>query len=531
MYLYLFVGLALYRGLITWKFYTAAGRKAYEAFIPFYNTWVLLQITERPKWWIAIYYVPVVDNIMAIILTYELLHMFKFRKVMYTILSVATLGLYLGYLNYTQELKYAERDDNWIKKNLGSTVNAILFAIVAATLIRSTTFESYTIPTGSMEETLLIGDFLFVSKMHYGVRLPITPLTVPLVHNIMPVIGGKSYSDIIQLPYVRLPKLQPIERTNPVVFNWPADPDDEAIDKRDNYVKRCVAVPGDTFAMEAGTLLVMGKELSLPDRSRLQHSYIVTFNRNQMPSTDVFKEQFDIDLVDPREIHDVRSNWKGNQIELIIPDDKIEAFRQLPAVVSAERIVNTTIETIPAKDMPHGYAENFYKYFYNSPEIVEDLGAFMSYPVDQMGPFFIPNEGSTIQLTPENYRMYRHAIVGLEGHELRYTNGQFILDGEVATEYTFEQDYYFMVGDNRHNSFDSRGWGLVPESHIVGKPVFIWMSYDRYGKKFADRIRTERVFTTVNGSGKRVSYFLPFVGVVVAYSLFQRFRRKKKGDK
>lgn len=541
MYLYFFVILALYRGLISWKFYTAAGRKAWEAFIPFYNTWVLLQIIERPKWWIAIYYVPVVDNVMAIIVTYELLHMFKFRKVTYTIFAVLTLGLYLGYLNYSEPLKLAKRDDSWIKQNLGSTVNAILFAIVAATLIRSTTFESYTIPTGSMEESMLVGDFLFVSKMHYGVRLPITPFTIPLMHNAIvqpkqfinyaeqtidskPPI--KSYVDIVELPYVRLPKFTEVQNNDPVVFNYPADQWHEPIDKKENYVKRCVGTPGDSLRIEHRILFVNGSPEELPDRAKRQHAYQVTFT--DLPSSAQL-EHFSLDIDFANLNRDDSPDWAGgkeNPITIQLRDDLVEELRQAPFIASV----------IPYEDSIAGYPNvevhqegpRLEGFFPNEREFVNTFGGYMNWTYDNTPSFWVPSKGSTIELNEFNYRMYKHIIQGQEDHTLSYENGTYILDGSPATEYTFEQDYYWMMGDNRHNSEDSRKWGFVPETHIVGKPVFIWMSLDPMKGWTDGKIRTDRVFTTVNGTGERVHYFWPVIGIILLYNGVMYMRKRKK---
>lgn len=517
VYLYLFIGLALYRGLINWKFYTAAGRKAWEAFVPFYNTWVLLKITDRPKWWILIYYVPVVDNVMAIILTYELLHVFRFREIKYTVYSVLTLGLYLGYLNYTEKLNYHGRDNNYIKANLPNWVNAILFAVVAATLIRSTTFESYTIPTGSMEQSLLVGDFLFVSKLHYGVRLPITPLTVPLVHNRMPFVDMPSYTSLLQLPYVRLPKFTDIERNDPVVFNWPADYG-RPIDKKENYVKRCLAVAGDTFQIADQVVYVNGEANVLPDRAMKQFMYLVQFAPGGAPDPRFFKKEFDIDIATGR---DALNQVMGDAFEIgngqwvmFIPEKHVERIEALPNVIGVQSRLESPIlqqQSDPSRIFPNGGS--------HEPRF--------DWNVDNYGPLWMPSEGATIELTDDNLEKYTLAITRYEGHTLERKSDGVYIDGVKTNTYTFAQNYYFMIGDNRHNSLDSRFWGYVPEDHIVGKPVFIWMSLDSFASGL-DKLRTDRIFTTVNGTGERVSYFLPFVIVVLIWSGVARYRKKKK---
>ena len=264
---------AVWFGAISWKFYVAAERKAWEAFIPVYNAYVLVKIAERPVYWVLLYCIPVVGVVMGIIMIYELLHVFKFRKTWQTAAVMASFGLYLGYLNYKESLKYWGRDDAYIKKNLGEGVNSIFFAVVVATVIRSTTFEAYTIPTSSMEKSLMVGDFLFVSKMHYGVRVPMTPISLPLVHNKVPFAGIPSYLNWPQIPYLRLPAISPIESGDPVVFNYPMD--NMPVDKKENYVKRCIGTPGDSLEIVDRTVLVNGNAFRFPDRSYPQYLYYV----------------------------------------------------------------------------------------------------------------------------------------------------------------------------------------------------------------------------------------------------------------
>lgn len=525
MYLYLFIGLAIYRGLITYKFYEAAGRKAWEAFIPFYNVWVLLKITDRPWWYILIYYVPVVDNVMAIVMAYELLHVFKLREVKHTVYTVLTLGLYLGYLNYTQKLNYVGRDNTWIKKYLGGFTNAVFFAIIAATLIRSTTFESYTIPTGSMESSLLVGDFLFVNKMEYGVRLPITPLTVPLVHNLIPGTTLPSYSSIVELPYIRLPRFNSIANNDPVVFNYPADVG-RPIDKKDNYVKRCIAVAGDTLLIDDGVVYINGEENTLPERAKKQFSYMVTFQPGQGPNPQTFKTKFDIDIAYST---DALGQIQGDAIQLqdgrwlmFIPDQYVEEIRAFSQVLSVERNI-TKVTDENRKEMATD--PTVMRLF---PNMKEHGSSDYVWSLDDYGPIWIPQAGTEVTLDDSTIQMYSTLISRYEGHDLDITEDGIYIDGEKTNTYTIEQDYYWMMGDNRHNSADSRFWGFVPEDHIVGKPVFIWMSLDAYSSGF-DKLRTDRIFTTVNGDGERVSYFWYFIAVVGVYQVISYFRKKKKG--
>ncbi len=537
-YLYLILGTALYSGLISWKFFQAAGRQPWEAFVPVYNYWALLKITKRPLWWIVLFFIPVVNNVITIVIIYEFLHVFNYRKLTDTILAVVSGGLYIGYLNYSQELKYADRDEAYIKKKIPGTLNAIFFAVIAATLIRATTFESYTIPTGSMEESLLVGDFLFVSKMHYGIRLPMTPLTVPLLHN--NIIADKpetpqselvkSYSESIQLPYVRLPKFANVSVCDPVVFNYPADKFHTPIDKKENYVKRCMGSPGDTIQMVDRVFTVNGVTPTLPDRARRQHSYWVEYNRGQWPTRDFLEENYSVDLdVSSTGALSISPDVKGmveGRLRIIIPDDKIEEFKTQPSLLSIEPHSDYRDSLA---NLDHEEREFYMSFFPNSPDIIEELGDYIPWSFDGFPATWVPKKGSTIELTTESYRRYKHIIENYEGHTTSYSNGSFLVDGQVATNYTFEDNYYWMMGDNRHNSADSRAWGFVPETHIVGKPVFIWMSLDNR-ESGINKLRTDRIFTTVNGGGDRFHYFWPVAIIAVLYSIGSRFYRKRKAQ-
>ena len=209
-YLIVFLGVALLQGVLLWKGYQKAGYKAWQAFVPVWNMLILFKIIQRPWWWIFLVYLPVIGNIMAIVLAYEWLHVFGYRQKRYTLLAVLTLGIYLSYVTYLTKTQYLGKNEAIIAENVPSWLNGILYAVVAASTIHTYFIQPYTIPTSSLEKTLLVGDFLFVSKFHYGVRLPMTPLSTPMVHDTIPVVNVKSYLSEPQLPYLRLPALQKI---------------------------------------------------------------------------------------------------------------------------------------------------------------------------------------------------------------------------------------------------------------------------------------------------------------------------------
>lgn len=541
MYILIF---EVYASLLFFKYFEAAGRPIWHAFIPFYRTYGLVEIIQRPKWWTILFFIPVVGNIMLIVLFYELLHIFKFRKLSYTLITIATAGLYLVYLAMNEHPSYGERDSKDMKKRLGELTTSLVFAVVAATIIRTFTFEAYTIPTPSMERSLMVGDFLFVSKMHYGSRLPLTPLSLPLMHNKVVGTNMSSYSDLIELPYLRLPKIQSVEKGDPVVFNYPME-DFHPIDKRENYVKRCLAVAGDDLEIVDRKVLINGEEIPLPDRADPQFSYYVVTNGLDF-NPKILKERFDINYVTDAyrqstgEYGDViryrTQNSRGqevmtNEYLVTISNSALEKFKQQPNITSIIPMNSEMNSADYPSNTPRNLMALYENYYGPSKEVFPNAanGDTLTYKWtrDNYGPIHIPAKGETAELNPQSILIYKRIIEVYEGHDLKIEDGKFIIDDQETTEYTFEQDYYWMMGDNRHNSLDSRYWGFVPEDHIVGKPVFIWMSYDKFAQGIK-KIRGDRVFTTVNGSGERFGYLWIFIAVVVASNFISKRIKKRK---
>ena len=209
--------------LATWKLYVKSGKKAWQALVPVYNAIILMEIINRPKWWVILLFIPIINLLMFPILWVETIRSFGRNSNQDTILVIATLGFYIFYLSYTQQLTYIENRSLKPRTAAGEWVSSIAFAIIAATLVHTYFMQPYTIPTSSLEKTLLIGDFLFVSKFHYGARIPMTTVAAPMVHDTLPLVKTKSYLKFPQLPYMRLPALQKIKRNDIVVFSWPVD--------------------------------------------------------------------------------------------------------------------------------------------------------------------------------------------------------------------------------------------------------------------------------------------------------------------
>ncbi len=338
--------------------------------------------------------------------------------------------------------------------------DAILFAVIAATIIRWLFLEAYTIPTPSMEKSLLVGDFLFVSKISYGPRTPKTPLQIPLTHQTIWGTKIPSYLDWIQLPQYRLPGFTHVKNNDVVVFNWPAD-FKYPVDLKTNYIKRCIGIAGDTLEVRHAQVYINGKEVANPEKMQLRH-FIKT---NDVINERVFNK-YDITNY---------SHTNGGYVVLTTAETA-DKLKNLPFIQDVQAII------APA-DRPN-------------PRVYPQSNLF-PWNEDNYGPLWIPFKGATIVMNEKNIALYKFVIEHYEDHkEVKVENGKLIIDGEQAETYTFKQDYYFMMGDNRHNSEDSRFWGFVPENHIVGEAAFIWLSIDPHGSFFR-KIRWNRLFMII----------------------------------
>ena len=347
-------------------------------------------------------------------------------------------------------------------------LDAIVFAVVAATLIRGLFIEAYVIPSGSMEKTLLVGDFLFVSKVNYGARTPITPVAFPFAHHTMPITGTKAYWDGIQWDYHRLPGLSEVKKQDVVVFNYPMDADEplnRPVDKRENYIKRCQAVGGDTLRVINGQVYIDGKAAENPEFGQGEY-YVKTDGT-----------EFNIETI--REMHiELGASDRGEMNEAIftMTKEQAETIRKWPIVKS-----------ITPRFAPlNAYDPNI---FPHNPQY--------KWNVDNVGPIIMPKKGWTVKLDNSNYALYERAISVYEGNKIEKQGNQIFINGQKTETYTFKLNYYWMMGDNRHNSADSRYWGFVPEDHIVGKALFVWMSFDSEGSIFS-KIRWSRLMRGIH---------------------------------
>ena len=546
----------------TWKLYVKAGRKAWEAAVPVYNAIVLMQIINRPKWWVILLFIPIINLLMFPVVWVETIRSFGRNSLLDTWSVVLTFGFYIYYVNYQLDVKYVENRSLHPRTAMGEWVSSIVFAIVAATLVHTYFIQPYVIPTGSLERTLRIGDLLFVSKFHYGARTPMTAIAAPMVHDTLPFVKAPSYLNKPQLPYFRLPGFKDIKRKEIVVFSWPADTVRQffkkekgvkkPIDKKSNYVKRCVGLPGDSLQIIDGYVHINGKQLDLPDRAKPMYQHVVTADKDisnylkllgrenfrgrimQVPTGVLGKERAN-QIIKASGLNEVRRDslyvyYAGN-----ITDQRIANFLEVKGVNNMA-LFNIVEEDAKKLEGKNGIVsvERYIEKNLNSRVFPQNK--LLKGTVDNFGPIYIPKRGETVPLKVSSLPLYKKIIEDYEKNTVSVSGNQVLLNGQATDSYTFQQDYYWMMGDNRHSSEDSRIWGYVPENHIVGTPIFIWMSVDNFmapdGKStnppWKWKPRWDRIFTTVNGTGEPVSYFKYFLIALAGWFVFDFFRKRKK---
>ncbi|WP_445455366.1 signal peptidase I [Flavobacterium sp. HNIBRBA15423] len=550
-------------GLGTWKLYIKAGRQGWEAFVPIYNAIALMKIINRSTWWTLLLFIPIINLFMFPIIWIETLRTFGKKTTLDMVLGVVTLGLYIMYVNYTQEVTYHANRDLKAPTKAMDTLGSLAFAIVVATFVHTYFIQPYVIPTSSLEKSLLIGDFLFVSKFNYGARTPMTPIAAPMVHDSLPLVGTLSYLKKPQIPYFRFPKLEKIKNNDIVVFNWPRDtldnmyhPSniriDKPIDKKTNYVKRCVGIAGDSLEIKNGIVFINGKELILPERAKPQYFYIIktqeSISQNLLNDYEITESSYLFEIENkiwdrPEVKEHLINNFSIEEIErdtetsIISGSISQEVFDKLNLKISSNYTLgNLTFDKVERmksdsriistkRRIKKGPEDGIFPDFKDGKE-----SPIRDWNSDNYGPIYIPEAGKTVTLTKETLPLYKIIITEYEGNTLEVNGDEIKINGQVTKTYTFKQDYYWMMGDNRHNSLDARYFGYTPEDHIVGKPVFIWMSWNSNGKGI-NKIRWERLFTTVSGDGQPKSYFKYFLVLLALYFVGEHFYKKKKKAK
>jgi len=560
---YLFLIINIIIGLSSWKLFKISGKNPLSSYIPFYNIINTLDIIKRPKWWIILVFLPTINLLMIPVIWIEFIKRFGHDTRKDILLMLCSLGLYSFYINYFSKKKVYVEDEISVS-GFERTVGSFVFAIVVATVVHNYSIQPFVIPTGSLEKTLKVGDFLFVSKFHYGPRIPKTVLALPLVHDTIPLIKTRSYLKYPQLPYLRLPGFEKIKQNDIVVFNWPADTVRrffvrekgviKPMDKKSNYVKRAVGMPGDVFEIKDGVVHINGEENILPYRANPLFNYKI-YSKSGVSSSrlislgiDRFIRKYEIDISNQSSSSLNRllpylmsySQTDDNKL-IIITDDKgvpIDLVRNLNLniieLLEKEKDVKLTSNEIKrlklegefdsinritqnAKTFNTTYFPNNIKFNWNN---------------DNFGPITIPKEGQSVNISLDNLPIYKRVIGEYENNDIEIIDNIIYINKEKSISYTFKQNYYWMMGDNRYNSEDSRVWGFVPYDHVLGKPVFIWMSIDGLFQGIGNwKIRWDRVFTTVGLDGEPRSYFPHFITFILLWQLYVFILKRRKKSK
>ncbi len=513
-----------------------AGVESWKALVPGLNFVEWSKLVGRPAWWAALLIIPIVSFFIFIGLSIDTVRSFGKYKLSHSFLAGIAAPLYflfLGtnktdqYIGKTRELEEAyknsleeaaekgkERElkklqekNPYKKSSIREWTEAIIFAVFAAAFIRMFLIEAYVIPTPSMEGSLLVGDFLFVSKAHYGIRTPKTVAMLPLIHNRIPNTSLPSYLKNPSLEFRRLPALEAIDRKDLVVFNYPegdsiyffpertwsisdyrrgavaydthkkqiesgkAKLTYRPVDKKDHYIKRCVAVAGDTIQIINRDLYINGERAE--DPTNIQFLYYLNYPAD-FDIRPALKRMEEWGIENNPSVADVSIDRStGRVVALILSNEQKAKVEAIDPNISIQPVIYDKNLDSPAQIFPH------------SPK---------NYPWtrDSFGPLWIPKAGATVELNEKSLPLYRRIISNYEGNTLEEKNGKIYINGQETNEYTFQMNYYWMMGDNRHNSEDSRIWGFVPEDHIVGKPLFIWMSANQANP--LKGIRFNRIF-------------------------------------
>lgn len=537
--------LSVLMGISSWKMFKKMGYSPLLAFIPFYNYFIILKETKHPKWWAILSYLPIVGPIMMSV--FHLYLVKKFGKTLFKdqILTVILPFIYMAVINYSKDLELEDENANELfltdeeknDKKKDTFIGSITFAVVFATIIHVFVTQPFGIPTGSMERTLLVGDFLFVNKWSYGYRLPMRPVAIPFLQGTImdtgqkgnPKDDPKSYVDGVKLPYTRILQFNKPQKNDVVVFNYPQDSVHTAIDRKDPYVKRCVATAGDTFEMRAGRLFVNGKPETVLGDQEVQHAYIVNTS-SQLDIPTLYKGYGFLPVREEQSDNGFTYTFQG------LTDKVAKDIKALPNVIDMQESV-----------LPKGMAAIQYKLNADKTAYTKSIDTTQSiFPVnkpwnqDWYGPVRIPKKGDVVAINKETLPMYRWIISEYEHNSLTEKDNQIFINGKPASSYTIQQDYYMMVGDNRDASLDARFFGFVPEENIVGKPMFTWMSLQgafsdsssSYQAPF--KIRWDRMFKATNtGEANKTSYWWIAAMILILFfgwEYFVKLFRKKNTE-
>lgn len=486
--------------VLTWRVFENAGYDGWTSVIPLYNYYIWLQVVKKPLWWYVFLLIPFINVFMIFLLIVETAKCYRKHDLGNQALAVLFPYVYIPYLGLSAKEIYVDPDKRELIKKSATRewVDAIIFAVIAATIIRTFLVEAYTIPTSSMEKSLLVGDFLFVSKISYGPKVPNTPVAFPFVHHTLPLSNEKkSFVEWVKLPYYRFPGFSDVNRNDVVVFNFPTGDTvalkhpnqsyyallrqygrdrvnsdkrnfgeiiSRPVDKRENYIKRCVGIAGDTLEVRDQVIYINGERSVTPGKKEFKYNV----RTDGVPLNNRKLKEFNITEYS-------LMGGAGNYI-MTLTNENAERLRNFSNVKQVKKI-----------SKPEGYWEPYLFPFDND----------YKWNVDYYGPLYIPEQGRTVKLDTTNIVLYERIIDVYESNDLDIREGKIFINGKETKRYTFQMDYYWMMGDNRHNSADSRFWGFVPVNHVVGEAAFVWLSLDPNETLFGGKIRWGKIFRPI----------------------------------
>ena len=526
-------------GLTTWKLFKKMGYSPLFSFVPFYNYLIILKETNHPKWWAILSYLPIVGPIMMSAFHIFLMKKFGKRSALDGLLTVILPFIFMATVNYGKDPQIETEEEEEEGKKKETFVGSVTFAVVFATIIHAFITQPFGIPTGSMERTLLVGDFLFVNKWAYGYRMPMRPVALPFLQGTIldtgkkgnPKDDPKSYVDAVKLPYLRIPGYDEVERYDIVVFNYPQDSVHTAIDRKDPYVKRCVGIPGDVIEFRAGRLFVNNAPEKILGDEYQQHGYLVKAN-SQLDIPQLYKAFGFLPVVENQNDQGFIYAFTG------LTSQTAKGLKEVPGVTEVTEMIDEK-----------GVDAVQYKVNADRTELTKNIDTTNSiYPInkpwnkDWYGPLRIPKKGDVVKLDQETLPMYKWIISEYEHNKLENKGGKIYVNGKETNQYTIKQNYYMMIGDNRDASLDARYFGVVPEENIVGRPRFTWMSIEGLFKDAGSsyqadgwRFRWDRMFKATNtGEANKTSYW--WVAVIILVLFFgwdffaNLFKKKKEED-
>ena len=517
-----------------WFIFKKADEKPWKSLIPVYNFWVWLKVLSRPKWWMFLILFPFICFFMFLLMVWKTIRLYGKTSYLHLIPGTFFFFLYLPHLGISKKEHYftLEKLPKFKKSVSRDWIDAIIFAVAAAYILRCFLFELFAIPTSSMESSLMVGDYLAVDKVTYGARVPMTPIAIPFVHHTLPRTKfTKSYLEWVKLPYLRFPKIREIQRGNAVVFNYP-DGDTVVLERQSESYYAIVREFETMFNPNAPQeeLQKVFRRYSFNGVNYFASKYPGNYYPGK--GRDVVKKEYHVTArpVDKREFYVKRAiGLPGEKLEVIntqvyIDDEPMKNPKRMQFIYSVtdpkgiglnskkrkalnineDDMWKTEINATTNYSLHNAQKEEIEKMGFSTEIMVDEKGkqnldVFPHDPrynwnKDFFGPITIPKKGATVALNDSTIVLYKQIIKNYELHDLQIKEGQIFIDGNLTTEYTFAQNYYFMMGDNRHNSADSRFWGFVPEDHIAGRVWFVWLSLDKYKKLGEGKIRWSRMF-------------------------------------